>query len=190
MISIQKRIEELVEVVTNRTDEKTLISYSETNLESLRLAWQTDRKQFTEDDVITLKKIRYQLCALKMFLQEQEGFSEIDTVEDADEVIPRLNSILKHLDGLAVAGRVRKEIRELIERRKTMPSESEQKNSLKLSIAINQLSRNAPLCIKCGNRMVLRKGEDSYFWGCSRFPQCRKTQQLKQSELDYLPASH
>ena len=71
MISIQKRIEELVEVVTNRTDEKTLISYSERNLESLRLAWQTDRKQFTEDDVITLKKIRYQLCALKMLVVSQ-----------------------------------------------------------------------------------------------------------------------
>ena len=187
MTSIRKRIEELVEVVSNRTDEKSLVSYSETILESLRQAWQTDRKQFTEDDVKTLKKIRYQLCTLKMFLQEQEGLSDIDTLEDAEEVIPRLYSILNHLDGLAVTGRVRKEIRELIERKETMPSESERKKSLEHSIAINQLSRNAPLCIKCGHLMVLRKGEDSYFWGCSIFPQCRKTQQLMQSELDSLP---
>ena len=186
MISIRKLIEELVDVVTNRIVEKSLVSYSETIFESLRQAWQTERKQFKEDDVRTLKKIRYQLCALKKFLQEQEEFSGIDTVEDAEEVITRLDSILKYLDGLAVAGRVRKEIRELNERKVTMPSESERKKSLELSIAINQLKRNAPLCRKCGNRMVLRKGEDTYFWGCSTFPQCWNTRQLKQSELDSL----
>ena len=156
-------------------------------IESLRDAWWTDRKQFTEDDIRILQRASRQLDTLKEFLLEQEDFPDLVTVEDADEVIGRLYAIVEHLDGLAVAGRVQKEIRELMERKATMPAESDRKRSAALTSAMSRLTREAPPCKKCGCRMALRQGHGAYFWGCSAFPRCWGKQRLKQSELDAIP---
>jgi len=34
----------------------------------------------------------------------------------------------------------------------------------------------APICA-CGHQMILRKGEYGRFYGCSKFPKCRHTEQ-------------
>jgi restriction system protein len=35
------------------------------------------------------------------------------------------------------------------------------------------------ICKKCGNQMVLKKGKRGEFYGCSSFPKCRNTEDLK-----------
>lgn len=184
MSPIQDRIETLTDILANRIDEALLVSDGEAIIESLRDAWRTDSKQFTENDIRILQKTSRQLDALKAFLLEQEDFPDLATVENADEVIGRLYAILEHLDGLAVAARVHKEIRELIERKAIMPAESDRKKSAALARAMSRLTREAPLCKKCGSQMALRQGNGAYFWGFSTFPRCWSKQRLKPSELD------
>ena len=36
-------------------------------------------------------------------------------------------------------------------------------------------------CPECGAAMILRDGKKGKFWGCSRFPKCRKTLEAQDS---------
>jgi len=45
------------------------------------------------------------------------------------------------------------------------------------------INNNAPRC-ECGKPMVIRKGKNGTFYGCSGYPQCRKTKELNGSEMD------
>ena len=39
------------------------------------------------------------------------------------------------------------------------------------------------LCPKCGSSMAMRKGPRGQFWGCSRFPACKGTVNIKSSPV-------
>lgn len=43
----------------------------------------------------------------------------------------------------------------------------------------SKLVENAPVCPKCGNDMVRRNGIYGNFWGCSGYPACKFTQNIK-----------
>ena len=43
--------------------------------------------------------------------------------------------------------------------------------------AVNAVNGDAPVC-QCGKPMVLRKGRNGDFYGCSNYPQCRKTKEV------------
>ena len=119
-------------------------------------------------------------------MEEEAEFPFISDSDDANEVIGRLYPLVESLDGLAVAGRVRKEIRELLERAREMPTRAASKKSAALSKGIQRLLAQAPTCRKCGSKMVVREGNGSFFWGCSTFPKCWSTRQLTKSELNNL----
>ncbi len=50
-------------------------------------------------------------------------------------------------------------------------------NSENDSKTIKSRSDNVPTC-ECGRPMVLRQGRSGAFYGCSGFPQCRKTKEV------------
>ena len=127
--------------------------------------------------------------AISEFIDEEEDFKYIDTQDDADETIGRLYPLIELTEGLAVAGRINKEIRELVERKNTLPSRTLKQHEIKLKDAINKLNTNAPTCKRdnCGCKMVIRQGNGTYFWGCSSFPKCWGKQWLKKEELALLP---
>lgn len=73
-----------------------------------------------------------------------------------------------------------KEIVEKIEQGRLAPSFKTNREHVKhvKNIVSQKESGNAPTCLKCGSKMVIRetkKGQNAgkKFWGCTRFPQCR-----------------
>ena len=44
----------------------------------------------------------------------------------------------------------------------------------------NSQTSESVFCNVCSKPMVLRKGESSYFYGCSGFPECRNTKEFTQ----------
>ena len=41
---------------------------------------------------------------------------------------------------------------------------------------------NSPKCDKCGRLMVMRKGKNGSFYGCTGYPQCRRTRELDEMQ--------
>lgn len=153
----------------------------------LRSDWKSKQEEFTADDVVTLKDIGGILDAISEFIEEQEGFEYISSKEEVDEVIGRLYYITEKVDGLNVSSRVHKEIRELLERKSTLPSRASSQREFELKRAVANLDANAPACKKCGSTMVLRESNSDYFWGCSTFPKCWGKKWLTNEELRFLP---
>ena len=184
---VREHIERLVGVVSDEVNENLLVEEGEKLLIELRKSWRYEKEKFSNDDIETLQKLAKRIEAVKIFIQEQEEFPYVYVKEDADEIIARLYSVVKQIDGLKVAARVHKEIRELLEKKSNLPSQDVQQRSVELSRAISALNSNAPSCKKCGSRMVLRQGNSDYFWGCSKFPRCWGKRWLTNDEFDILP---
>ena len=53
------------------------------------------------------------------------------------------------------------------------------KNGSKNGAAGNSGKGNTPMC-ECGRPMVLRNGKNGAFYGCSGYPQCRKTRETNE----------
>ena len=56
----------------------------------------------------------------------------------------------------------------------------------KSKAAGNSGNSNVPTC-ECGRPMVLRNGSRGAFYGCSGFPQCRKTKQVPEVTEEEVP---
>lgn len=186
-MNIKEAIQNLNDIVHKEINEKILTSKGEELIGSLRECWKIQRDNFSEGDIQLLKKISYQLEALQDFIEILEDFPYLTTKDDVDETIGSLYSVVEKVDDLAVNARIQKEIRELIERKSSLPSKIEREGDKNLSDAINRLDSNAPICKKCGSSMVIREGNGAYFWGCSMFPKCWGKQWLSQFELNLIP---
>ena len=79
--------------------------------------------------------------------------------------------------------RIKKEIRELLERKTVLPSRGQTKKDKQLLRALSVLRSNSYECNKCGANMVLRDGPNLPFWGCSTFPACWGKKHLTKDEL-------
>ena len=50
-----------------------------------------------------------------------------------------------------------------------------------------QEQRNrAPLCQSCNVKMELKHGSYGWFWGCTRYPKCSRTMNIRESDRDLL----
>ena len=183
MAEIAKKITSLLTHLEKETNEEFLLEEGQRRLNELRQLWRASKSAYSTDDVSNLKKAASQLNAVQMFCDEEEEFEYISDKDDANDVIGRLYPIVEALDSLAVAGRVQKEIRELLERMKTMPTSAAKHRSAALNQAIQRLTAKAPNCRKGHGRMVLREGNGSHFWGCSTFPKCWSKRWLTKNEL-------
>lgn len=182
MSKIHHQIEQLRSLASHETNESKLLEEGKVLVEELRKSWKTHKAEFKEEDISSRQKIADQLAAVEEFTVEEEDFLYMSSVEDVDESIGRLYPLVEILDGLSVVGRIHKEIRELIERKKSLPTRVTNQNSIELLRVINKLNNNPPDCKKCDSRMVLREGSGYYFWGCSTFPTCWSRWRLKKEE--------
>ncbi len=189
MIQIHETINELTGLLKNETGERHLLDHGTKLIESLRKAWKVQKNEFSQDIINSLQKSASQLEAISEFIEEEEDFGCIDTQDDADETIGRLYPLIELTEGLAVAGRINKEIRELVERKSSLPPRTLKQHETELKNIINKLNANAPTCKRknCDCKMVIRQGNGAYFWGCSAFPKCWNKQWLKKEELELLP---
>ncbi len=122
MIQIHETINELTGLLKNETGERHLLDHGTKLIESLRKAWKVQKNEFSQDIINnSLQKSASQLEAISEFIEEEEDFGYIDTQDDADETIGRLYPLIELTEGLAVAGRINKEIRELVERKSSLP---------------------------------------------------------------------
>ena len=104
----------------------------------------TCKNEFSQDIINSLQKSASQLEAISEFIEEDFGY--IDTQDDADETIGRLYPLIELTEGLAVAGRINKEIRELVERKSSLPPRTLKQHETELKNIINKLNANAPTC--------------------------------------------
>ena len=186
-MNLEEKISEFDSLIKDEVNEKVIVEQATLIRSELRTHWKQDKNQFTELQVESLKKLSVVLEALTIFIEEQEDFTYLSTKEEVDESINRLYHVVETVDGLKVAGRVNKEIRELLEKKIQLPHEAGIRWSAKLEDALRKLRRNSPTCSKCGKNMVLRDGPYSYFWGCSTFPTCFGRKQLTKDELAEIP---
>jgi hypothetical protein len=60
-------------------------------------------------------------------------------------------------------------------------SKEDSRSEGKSETAANNENSNVPTC-ECGKPMVLRQSKRGAFYGCSGFPQCRKTKEVTEEE--------
>ena len=185
-MTLKKKIENLLKIVQKEQNEKNLILKGEEILNSLRNEYIADKDDFSAEDIKILKTIADQIDSVHMFRDEIEEFPYFEFKEDIDDAINRLFPIIETTEGLLIVNRVKKEIRGLIEKRQLLPNQSEIKNDRVISNAMIKLEANSGICKKCGGKMVVRKGKNDYFWGCSNFPNCWYKSPLKKEELNIL----
>lgn len=134
------------------------------------------------DDLFLRKK------ALEEFKILLEDMSDVRTREHANELLWQLEEVAERLGGWEVERRVRKEMRELIERRASLPSEGMVVEANKAHRAYSRLLAIAPSCRKCGRPMLPQPGPSFSFWGCSTFPACWSRRWFGRTEFDILDA--
>ena len=95
-----------------------------------------------------------------------------------DTVIVRRPDMLKKLRTILRAASHKyshEEIMALIARLKPLTN----KNAAEKRQHIDDIKTRCPYC---GNELVLRNGKYGYFWGCSAYPKCKFTRQIKKVE--------
>ena len=93
----------------------------------------------------------FQLCELKNFILEKTNNSVL-TEEDMLKVVYLINLYISH---------------------DSNEKEKHIENARQAKQAINE-----GLCPRCGNPLIIKKGESGLFWGCSTFPKCMYTRKL------------
>jgi len=181
-----EKIKNLLNIVYNELDEEKLLSESDGLLNSLRIDWRTNSGGFSDKDIEILKKTTRQVESIRRFSEEVEELPYLEYKEDVDEVMKNLFSIIESIDDLQIALRVKKEIRELTEKRKNLPNQFEIEAKQIKYRAVSELESKLKSCKKCGAIMVIRETKNSYFWGCPNFPNCWYKSPLKKEELDVL----
>lgn len=187
MSTIRQRISELLTLVETETDENTLLKDGRNGLNELRSGWRANRSEYSVEDIESLRLATSQLDAIEQFIEEEEEFEYISDRDDADEVIARLYPLVEATSVLAIAGRIQKEIRELVERKQKMPTKASRQRSAKTAQAIRSLSASAPECRNPTHenpvKMTLREGPPNvFFWGCPTFPGCWRKLRLSREE--------
>ena len=185
-MNLRQKINGLYKFISEEVNEKTLVTEGRRLLDTLREDWRSNRTSFSEDDVVFLQKIARLLYEVENFIYEQEDFDRISSREERDEVIVRLHGILETTSELKIMARIKKEIRELLERKTFLPSRWQIKKDKQLRRALSVLRSNSPKCYKCGANMVLRDEQNLPFWGCSNLRACWGKKRLTKDELGML----
>ena len=186
-MNLRQKINGLDKFISEEVNEKILVTEGRKLLDTLREDWRSNRTSFSEDDLVFLQKTVRLLNEVENFIYEQKDFDLISSKEEVEEVIVRLHDILENTSELEITTRIRKEIRELLERKTVLPNRGQTKKDKQLLRALSILGSNSFDCNKCGANMVLRDGPNLPFWGCSTFPACWGKKYLTKDELSMLP---
>lgn len=186
-MKVSEKINNLNTMIFNEINEELLVSSSRQLVNALREDWKLNRRDFSDENITSLKRIVRLVDQIEDFIYEQKDFNHISSKEEINETIGRLHAIVENTNRLKVAARIEKEIRELIERKESLPSRGKTEKDAQLQRALSILQSNKYECNKCGAYMVLREGPNLFFWGCSTFPTCWGKRSLSKDELSVLP---
>ena len=170
----------------NISKESELYTILDENISSLRERFQSHRKEFNHETISFLKKIEPIKKSLLEFQECIEELEFLDTRDRAEILFYEFNEIAERLKPYKVAMRVEKEARELRSKLATYPSSETKERKEELQRRIVTLQVKAKDCRKCDTPMVLRGGDNGYFWGCSNFPDCWSRYRLSKKEKEFL----
>ncbi|HCG8418243.1 TPA: topoisomerase DNA-binding C4 zinc finger domain-containing protein [Vibrio parahaemolyticus] len=185
-LNISQKVNELCDLTSCCVDELKIIKSGNDSLAALRLLWTEDRSKFSTGDVLKLQQCAQIIKVTEDFLIELEDFNYLRTKEDVDDVLHNLYEIMEKLNGCSVSGKVAKEVRALTQKKTLLPESSERNQNNKLLSAKRTLMEEAPVCKKCGKKMLLREGNGNHFWGCRDFPSCWGRKLLTNEEMKVL----
>jgi len=86
------------------------------------------------------------------------------------EVTRRSLMINIRADSVEEADKLYKDLKQVFNGNMTAKNEDNEKND------------KNPVCPKCGNSLIIRKGKNGEFLGCSSYPKCRFTKEIDGNE--------
>ena len=170
-------------------DETQLTGRIADELEGLRAAYRKDPSQFSDEAVNQLQLVNSYIQTANDFETCLEDAAYIVDRNDADDVSGRMEALAGLVDEKSrLFLRIQKEVRELAERRKSLPTGAERQQSRKLAQARFTLDAKKKRCDYkgCDSMLTLREGNGSYFWGCKKFPECWGRRPLTKDERKLL----
>lgn len=171
-------------VFASEVSENRLVDAIDVSMKMLQATNLQNNDLFSESDANFLQKAGDVKYVLKLFIDTLEDIEDVYDESDYLVVSKKLNAINAALQGMPVAGRVAKEIRQLQERLPDLRKREVIENSANLERVKKRIITESPKCSK-GHVMVLREFPQ-YFWGCSNFPWCKETKQLSQNHKKML----
>ena len=167
-----------------------ILSYGNEHLPHLKISVKNNNDSSENDKRLLLKDLSKKFKAIQIFSDEIEDTKYMEYKEEFQKSIDKFYEINETLDGLEIINVIKKEIRELIIKKDSSISSSKAKQEKSVADGINALNENRPICTKCNKeKMVIREGNGSYFWGCPTYPDCWGRKWFNKKELQILGKS-
>jgi len=106
MTAIKSKIDVLQSILENEIDENLLLSKGESLLVELRQTWSKHKNDFTDNDITKLRSFTISLEAVSEFIDLQEEFEYVQSIEDANTIIDELFLLSEQLHEFRVKGRL------------------------------------------------------------------------------------
>jgi hypothetical protein len=176
--TVDDAIDQLRLALDKVADEGRIHDYILSVLQDLRNEYRRSPISFSSDAIHCLKRISELADAIHEFKEAQEDAWDARTNDEAAEVLGRFDGLREKLWPPLLGLRLDKEIRQLVEKSTSLPSSDSLRRNAERKRLVFDLESQAPMCGRCGERMVLRETRASAFWGCSTFPKCFARQWL------------
>jgi hypothetical protein len=85
-----------------------------------------------------------------------------------------LRKLVDKIKGMAIESKFNSQIKNIIDLKCKESYKVIRKVSVTRQDIIFNLKLEAPLCPKCNIKMVLKEGDNTFFYGCDNFPDCRQ----------------
>ena len=158
-------------ILTDAANEERAYRLMKAWLVILRDKYHSNPKQFSEEQLEFLKRVRSMMLALQRFMILLEELDDSIDLDEYNQAVQELRLIGEAVGDAAVSRRVRKEIRQLIERRGEVLQYEKSRENARLTDQILKLEETAAPCPwNEHHRLQIRQGKNGYFWGCSEFP--------------------
>ncbi len=178
-------IQKLAQALQVVDSEAELILIIKKSLEFLRGLWIKNRNSFNEEHLIFLKCVAEIERIILTFLDLKHYINKIDNIDDYNATINELTIIYNKLQKFPIRKCIGKEIRSLRESFNELIESRQKRNITNIKMKIVQLEQKPPSC-RNGHKMIIREGDNGYFWGCHNFPKCFFTKELSKKEKDFL----
>lgn len=186
MTSVTQIAADLQAILASCPNEHEVLQALEEKLQNLRGLYRSHRSEFTAEIIGFLKALAPVEQALREFIDGLQDKGWVHTRDDAEDLASRFHDVADRLSNHFVRKRVEKEIRELVEKAKSLPLASAVEADAERRRRVARLEEEAPNCRRCNCKMVLRESQHGYFWGCSTFPECFAKRWLSKKEAALL----
>jgi hypothetical protein len=187
-LDVAEMVREFETVRANVVSEQRVLRLSQAWLALLRDAYSTNKGAFSNEQLRFLKRVSAAVPYVRRFIEVQEELAHHLDVQEYNEGMQELHSMAEQFKDFAVAKRVQKEIRELVERRNEVLQYEQTRGNTRLSTRILALEENAPIFPRSDLHRLADPGgqREHYFWGCSAFLACWYSRSLSSAEIKLL----